>query len=60
MVRQVVPAPARNYDLRETRGQGGLALHNNAGGGNDIQLAATFTQDELAFLRECVARESAA
>ena len=60
MVRQVVPAPARNYDLRETRGQSGLAHYNNAGGGNDIQLAATFTPDDLAFLRECAARESTA
>ena len=60
MVRQVVPAPARNYDLRETRGQSGLALYNNSGGGNDIQLAATFTQEDLALLRECAVREATA
>jgi hypothetical protein len=60
MVRQVVPAHARNDDLRETRGQSGLAHYNISGGGNDIQLAATFTPDDLAFLRECAAREATA
>jgi hypothetical protein len=60
MVRQIVPLPSRFYNLRDTRGSSGLAHYNNAGGGNDIQLAATFTPDDLAFLRECAAREATA
>lgn len=60
MVRQIVPLPSRFYNLRDTRGTSGLAHYNNAGGGNDIQLAATFTPDDLAFLRECAAREATA
>jgi len=53
-VRQLTPLPTAFYELPGTREQA-LARSNNAGGGNDRQLSATYTDADLQTLRKQLA-----
>lgn len=50
-VRQIFKVPKRFYEIPGTT-SGALAEYNNGLGGNDAQLKATLTEDDLQFLRE--------